>query len=288
MVGTEFGKMKPTAPTPTPTDNGNNSYTSGFYSGIEPGALRSARVILGVLFEAYRPNAVLDIGCGQGAWLAAAEELGCSHLVGIDGPWVNAKAMLSRRATFSAVDLEGDISFRDRFDLCICLEVAEHLSPARAPGFVDSLCSASDVILFSAAIMQQGGTNHINERWQSFWAGLFKSAGFECYDLIRPKIWTDDRVDSWYRQNVLLYINQSSPVTEAVRRHCPDRGPLDIVHPDIYEGNLETFKRMIERPSLRFCREIIARWCRRQIADWTRPYKQRVPLSLNIRKKYER
>jgi SAM-dependent methyltransferase len=195
MVGTKFCKMKPIAPTPTPT--GHNSYTSGFYSGIEPGALRSARVILGLLFEAYRPNAVLDIGCGQGAWLAAAEELGCSDLVEIDGPWVNPAAMLSQRAIFSPVNLESDLSFSEIFDLCICLEVAEHLSAARAPALVESLCSASDVVLFRAAIVQQGGTNHINQQWQSFWAQLFKVAGFDCYDLIRPKIWTDNRVDSW-------------------------------------------------------------------------------------------
>ena len=35
---------------------------------------------------------------------------------------------------------------------------------------------------------------------------------------------------------------------------------LDIVHPEIYEGNLENFKRPIERPSLRFCGRVLARW----------------------------
>ena len=261
--------MKIAVPDPT-LMGASNAYTSGFYFGIGTGALRSARVILGVLFETYRPNSVLDIGCGQGAWLAAAEEFGCSHLVGVDGPWVDAAAMLSQRAIFSVANLESEISFPERFDLCVSLEVAEHLSAARAPGFVENLCSASDVVLFSAAVVQQGGTSHINEQWQSFWARLFKVAGFECYDLIRPRIWTDDTVDSWYRQNVLLYVNQSSPVAEALRRQCLGRGPLDIVHPEIYEGNLETFRRMIENPSLRFCREIIARWCRKRLAAWIR------------------
>ena len=32
------------------------------------------------------------------------------------------------------------------------------------------------------------------------------------------------------------------------------------VHPEIYEGNLENFRRPIERSSLRFCGRVLARW----------------------------
>jgi hypothetical protein len=81
------------------------------------------------------------------------------------------------------------------------LEVAEHLPPDRSNSFIAELTALAPVALFSAAIPQQGGTDHINERWQSYWAGLFKKRGFSPLDVIRPAVWENDAVERWYRQN---------------------------------------------------------------------------------------
>ena len=125
-------------------------------------------------------------------------------------------------------------------------EGRSHISTGRSRAFVEALCAAADVVIFTAAIPQQGGVNHINEQWQSFWAALFGAAGYECYDLFRPRLWRGKRVDSWYRQNLFLYVRRTHPLTRLLRP-IPD-GYLDIVHPEIYEGNLENFRRAIERP----------------------------------------
>ena len=248
-----------------PSDAASQAYTPSFYAGTVSGALQSARLVMGLLFDTYRPKSVLDVGCGQGAWLAAAEEFGCSRLVGVDGPWVDPAALLSKKVEFSTVNLEEKFRVSKRFDLCISVEVAEHLSAPRARAFVETLCAASDVILFSAAIRLQGGVNHMNEQWQSFWANLFEEAGYECHDLFRPKLWNNRNVESWYRQNILLYIKRSHHIAEVARVSCLLRGPLDIVHPEIYEGNLETLNRTIEEPSLKFCCQSFSRWGRRQL-----------------------
>jgi predicted RNA methylase len=244
-------------------------YDSGFFSGIAEGAFRSAKVVLALLFEVYQPKSVFDLGCGQGAWLAAAGELGASRLVGIDGPWVTTDTLLNNTIEFTTANLEENIEILERYDLCISVEVAEHLSANRSRAFVDTLCSASDVVLFSAAIPQQGGVNHINEQWQSFWAALFDSAGYGCYDFIRPKVWADPRVESWYRQNLLLYVRRTHPLGTKLHSYVSAHGPLDIVHPEIYTGNLETLQRPVAEPSLRFCIDILRRWCRRQLSKLT-------------------
>ena len=95
-------------------------------------------------------------------------------------------------------------------DLAICLEVAEHLTPAAGARLVKTLCSVAPVVLFSAAIPAQGGTNHINEQWQSHWADEFAAHGFDCFDPIRPEIWNDRDVFPWYRQNILLFVSRSA------------------------------------------------------------------------------
>lgn len=44
------------------------------------------------------------------------------------------------------------------------LEVAEHIDEKYAQNFIELLTLTSDIILFSAAIPNQGGLEHINEQ----------------------------------------------------------------------------------------------------------------------------
>ncbi len=81
-----------------------------------------------------------------------------------------------------------------RFDLGICLEVAEHLPTAGADQLVENLVRLSDVILFSAAIPHQGGTHHVNEQWPSYWADLFAARHYFAWDGLRWLIWQDARI----------------------------------------------------------------------------------------------
>ena len=61
-----------------------------------------------------------------------------------------------------------------------------------------------DRVLSSAAIPHQGGTGHINERWQSWWAALFQKNGFGAA-WHQPDIRNCEEVEFWYRQNMVLY-----------------------------------------------------------------------------------
>jgi SAM-dependent methyltransferase len=257
--------MKPFPTAPTPNESKAQLYTPRFFSDNAGRSLASARLILGYLFDLYRPTSVLDVGCGSGAWLSAAEELGSKNLFGLDGPWVDPTALLSENITFRAIDLDSDFVLRERCDLCISMEVAEHLSPNAAPRFVKNLCSASDIVVFSAAIRNQGGVMHLNEQPQSYWAHLFEEMGYNCHDVLRPVFWNDQRVEVWYRQNALLYIKASHPVSSTVRKNSTRPGPLDIVHPEIYAGNLESYKRIVDSPTLGSCGVALNKWARRQL-----------------------
>lgn len=180
-------------------------YTQLFYALQRRGSERSAQVVLPIIFDAVQPKSVIDVGCGVGTWLAVAHRLGTATTVGLEGAWVQGLPLAHPQLDVRVADLETALPAQQRYDLAVCMEVAEHLSPTRAESFVAELCTLSDHVLFSAAIPWQGGTHHLNERPQSYWATLFAERGYGARDLVRPKVWRNGRVSYWYRQNALLF-----------------------------------------------------------------------------------
>jgi SAM-dependent methyltransferase len=180
-------------------------YSRLFYAAQRIGSARSAKALLPVVFDHANPSSVVDVGCGAGTWLAAARRLGAEKAVGIEGAWVANVRLASPDIHMHHADLEAPLPRLGRFDLAMCLEVAEHLTRDRAEGLVVDLCALSDTVLFSAAIPWQGGIGHLNEQPQSYWAGLFGDNGFGAHDIVRPRVWNDGRVSYWYRQNAILY-----------------------------------------------------------------------------------
>jgi SAM-dependent methyltransferase len=222
-------------------------YTPEFMSGIAAGSRRSASLVLPHVFELCRPASVIDVGCGPGAWLAECASLGVRRVVGVDGDYVDRRGLLFPAERFVAADLPtvtaGELSARlpageGRFDLAISVEVAEHLPAAAATGFVGLLCGLSPLVLFSAAIPVQGGTNHVNERFPSYWASLFRERGYLVIDTIRQRVWNDERVEWWYRQNVMLFaapgLIAATPRLAAARVATREEA-LDVIHPAHYE-----------------------------------------------------
>ena len=107
------------------------------------------------------------------------------------------------------MDLSRPFKINGRYDLAICLEVAEHIPDEHSRDLVDALCAAAPVVLFSAAVPGQGGTGHINERWPEYWRERFEARGYRICDVIRPRIREDRRVVWWYRQNIVIYASEA-------------------------------------------------------------------------------
>ena len=213
-------------------------YNSKFYSTHKKGMATSAEVILGYLNQFYQPKKVVDIGCGQGNWLAVAKKVWNCDVTGYDGNWVNQETLADDSIEFNSVDLS-DVTYNieNRFDLCISLEVAEHLPKERAVSFINMLTKTSSVILFSAAIPGQGGAGHINERWQSYWIKLFEQNGYIGFDAIRPKVWTHKDVEWWYKQNIFLFIKSDCSILNEDIFQTPkldSSSTVDLIHPDHY------------------------------------------------------
>jgi len=203
-------------------------YSQQFYDMIAEGSLSSANVIVPIVARYLPTRSVCDVGCGTGVWLRVFKQHGTERIVGMDGDYVDTAKLLIPRECFRPTDLTQPLPQGERFDLVISLEVAEHLPESCAQQFVRDLTQLSDCVLFSAAIPRQGGTGHVNEQWQSYWARLFDAEGFAVFDLIRPRVWYSPDVAPWYTQNTLVYTKDPD-----VQRRLQLATPLilDIVHP---------------------------------------------------------
>lgn len=202
-------------------------YDAGFFGNLDAGVRRSAAVIAPILVAALRPRSVVDVGCGTGTWLAAFREAGVRDVLGVDGDYVSRSSLDIPVEDFLASDLNAPLRIDRSFDLALSLEVAEHLAPSRAEGFVGDLVRLAPMVCFSAAIPFQGGTHHVNERWQEEWAGLFADHGYRPVDLVRTKVWDNPDVEPWYAQNMLLYVGVDVELVG-------DRLPMRLVHPALY------------------------------------------------------
>lgn len=199
----------------------------------------SARAILPPLLRLFGARSLLEVGCGNGHWTQSARDAGIEDYNVADGPWNNREHLLVEKDRFIEANLSSPLRLERRYDMAICLEVAEHVAREHAQGLVGSLCDASDVLLFGAAIPLQGGYGHINEQWPSWWRDLFATRGYRAFDLVRPRHWNDTTIHYWYRQNCFVYVREGAEeaLATAAREEATIGGAqalFDAVHPEKY------------------------------------------------------
>jgi SAM-dependent methyltransferase len=214
-----------------------NPYTKEYYQELREGARRSAEAVVPLIMELLHPRSVVDVGCGTGTWLSVFRRHGVRGTLGIDREYVTGEILEIPAEEFLPHDLRFPLAMDRRFDMAVSLEVAEHLPGECAETFVDSLTRLGPAVLFSAAVPYQGGTGHVNEQWPDYWSDLFRGKGFVALDPVRKRIWQNDDVEYWYRQNILLFVEreylEGRPELQSERIDTRDTR-LSIVHPRMF------------------------------------------------------
>lgn len=212
----------------------NELYDKTFFeTRLERTQIAAERVLTEV-FDIYKPDSVIDVGCGTGTWLSVCQQKGIQDIQGIEGPWLPKNIVEIEYEKIFIQNIEDKVKSEKKYDLSISLEVAEHLTPDRAQSFIKDICDISPVILFSAAIPGQGGLGHINEQWPSYWHKIFNEIGYVGFDLIRPRIWNDVEIRPFYRQNIFIFVDADSDIYKSFDKYKNIISPIDIVHPSIF------------------------------------------------------
>lgn len=203
----------------------SRTYTQKWRDKIRPGVQSAAAALVPLLHDLFHPSSVIDVGCGEGWFLREFETLGATT-VGVDGSWVDGARHVDLTAP-PYPELE-------RSDLALCLEVAEHVDAKHADDLVAWLVSLASVVVFSAAIPGQGGTGHVNEQWPDYWVDKFAAHNYEGTGELRAHIWNDERIEPWYRQNLLIFASAEADRFNAEGGLWNDGCP-SIVHPGIWK-----------------------------------------------------
>ncbi|MDB0041029.1 class I SAM-dependent methyltransferase [Algibacter sp.] len=202
--------------------------------------LRAPKKIVPEIIKILNPKSVVDFGCGIGTFLNVFKQYDVKDILGLDGPWAN-KSLLFKyidAEEFQECNLEEEIKLSKKYDLVLSLEVAEHLSIDSADMFVQNLINSGNVILFSAAIPNQGGQNHINEQWLTYWEAKFLKHNYVIHDIIRPLFWDDPEIFWWYKQNMVL-VTPKNFMFDFNVKYCPIR---NVVHYELFNSKINELK----------------------------------------------
>ncbi|MFK7777463.1 MAG: methyltransferase domain-containing protein [Gimesia sp.] len=204
------------------------------------------------IYQRFSPSSVVDVGCGTGNFLKAFKELGVNNVLGYDGDWgdYDQRQRYLSDEEFETINLESLSPVTvgaqiPQFDIAICLEVAEHLNAKSAPGLIDFLVSLSDTVIFSAAIPNQPGQNHVNCQWPEYWGELFRARGFITFDNLRATIWNNEAIPWWYRQNLFLACREGSTQLETLTSQ-PVTKLQPLVHPRLLDYHIQHVDCIIE------------------------------------------
>src|SRR3954470_6591207 len=184
-------------------------YDSAFFAFHEERSRSSARETIPLVLEFVPAKSVVDVGCGIGTWLAEFAAAGVNDVTGVDGDYVDRTKLLVDAGKFVAKNLEQPLELGRQFDLAVSLEVAEHLPESSADRFVTSLVSLAPVVLFSAAIPNDSGDGHVNEQFPEYWQELFERHEYVVADCLRRRLWNNEKVAPYYRQDMMFYVARS-------------------------------------------------------------------------------
>ena len=143
-----------------------------YMASLEPRALWEE------VLKRYRPETLLDVGCGVGRTV----DYFLGH--GVDAWGIEASDVAIKHAKHPERILELDLRKgpfrhpRAPFGLVWCYEVAEHIHAKFADSLIETLCVSGERILLSAAQPGQGGVGHLNEQPPSYWRLRLERRGF--------------------------------------------------------------------------------------------------------------
>lgn len=161
-----------------------------------------------LVMKFFNPGSIIDIGCGRGELLVPFEKKSLKVL-GVDGSRANRDYTFLKKTNFQFFDLRNNFCPAQRYDLCLCLEVGEHIEEKYSCALIGSLVRSAPVIIFSAAPPGQYGVDHVNLKPPEWWIEKFAQFGFKLdtalLSAFKEELKNTGGVQEYYIDNVMIF-----------------------------------------------------------------------------------
>jgi len=128
------------------------------------------------IVQEIQPDSVLDAGCAMGFLVEALRQRDVEAF-GVD---ISEYAIEKIHPDIQPFCWVGSVvqPFPRKYDLIVCIEVLEHMTPWDAEQAIINFCQHSDDILFSSTPFDYKEATHFSVRPLEHWASLFARQGF--------------------------------------------------------------------------------------------------------------
>lgn len=157
------------------------------------------------------------------------------------------RILRSSRTLFT--EIKNPLFIKGKYDLLIMLDVDEKIKKLENPFnlkkrefeheqlVLDTICNASENILFSAAIPGERKSSK-SVHWHEYWVKEFEARGFFCIDYLRTALWNEKDIDIHYRNNILFFTSKPKELIISKKMPMTDVKWLydyeSRIHPELY------------------------------------------------------
>ena len=169
-------------------------------------------IFANLIIKKFHPKSIIDFGCGTGDIIQPFEKYKIK-ILGVDGSKYNFLHRKIHENNFLIFDLRNKFQPPQKYGLCFCLEVAEHIEEKYTETLISNLTRSSDLIIFTAAAPDQRGHDHVTLKEPAWWVDQFKRKGFflnhKTTEQLRTAMKKIDGIQPWYINNLQIYNNNS-------------------------------------------------------------------------------
>jgi SAM-dependent methyltransferase len=187
-------------------------YDQRYNAFLDAAAKKSVGPMAETIKRLFKPNSVMDVGCGTGALLAQFKQNGL-EIRGLEYSDAGIARCREKGVLVEKFDLESGDVIEGKCDVTVSFEVAEHLPESLADNYVRVISQFSPVLIMSAATVGQGGKDHVNEQPHEYWIEKMQRQGFDYDPETSQKVraeWAEKGVAAWYVNNTLVFRKRMS------------------------------------------------------------------------------
>jgi len=160
----------------------------------------------------FKPNNVLEFGCGMGYYSSYFSRKGVDTVHGVEPKFMGNELFDEEN---NCLQFNFDITVDDipekikntKYDVLFTLEVMEHIDRKFHDKIFDFFTEKSDIIVFSGARIGQVGHGHISCRDELDWRSEFIKRGYRFKeDLTKDVRISSNKININHRKNIQVFI----------------------------------------------------------------------------------